>query len=713
MRVLSWSLVALSLGSASSAVVAEAGDASPKRLGDVVVVDLHDAQAERRTAAVQKIVISETEVERYGDATVGDVLRRLPGMSFTGPAGVTKDIRIRGLDKGYTQFLINGEPVPAAKKERQIQVDRLPADMIERIEIIRSPGALYDAGGIGGTVNIVLKSRADGLTRLRAAAGRNGDLDVGDVVAQWSRRLGNLDILLAASHTVGAEDIEEDKRSFGADGALKSAESKARPVKKDETLLAPRLVWHLGEDKLTLEPFASNGSERKDEPTTSFGANGAVSKRTQKDEDKSDDVHRLAGRYDGRAAWGEWFVKAGRQQAREQKDAETREFDAAGALKKTILEDEELRERGVYAGAGLSFAASAAHRVSAGIEWRDGDYRNRKAKTENGADKSEAKDRFDIDEQRQIAYLQDEWQLAAAHGLTAGVRVERIERDAAGAEGFARASDFVGTMPSLHYRWALRDDLNLRASVAKTVKLPKFDELNPFLKLDKGVLKGGNPELDPEQALGYELGLERFFAAGRGVVGLNFYLREVDDFIQKETRLEGAALVERPFNVGEARFWGAELDWRVPLLRRGAHELSLSGNHTEMRGEVRIDGVAGRSEVKDMPPRMTNLGLDWLHRPSRWSAGFSVNYQPRFTSDGVNSDGVREVKRREAATLLDLYVGKVISPLAELRLIAKNVLAIDKEERTLKYNAGGAFSGDEWKRERSAPMVMVTLESRF
>lgn len=47
------------------------------------------------------------------------MLRRLPGTSFTGPAGVNKDIHMRGLDKGYTQFLINGETVPSAKQERR------------------------------------------------------------------------------------------------------------------------------------------------------------------------------------------------------------------------------------------------------------------------------------------------------------------------------------------------------------------------------------------------------------------------------------------------------------------------------------------------------------------------------------------------------------------------------------------------------------------
>jgi len=685
----------------------------PKSLADVVVLDQRDAQIERKHQDIQKIIISEVEVERYGDATVGDVLRRLPGMTFTGPAGVTKDIRIRGLDKGYTQFLINGEPIPSAKKERQIQVDRLPADMIERIEIIRSPGAMYDSAGIGGTINIVLKRRADGVTRLRAAAGRNGDLDVGDVVAQWSRSFGNLDVLLAASHTVGAEDVKEDKVTYNANGTVKNAEPKAKPVKKDETLFAPRFVWHFGEDRLTLEPFMSNGREMKDEDTSTLNGSGTLTKRTLKDEDKSDNVSRLGGRYDGRTSWGDWFVKAGSQEAKETKDVESLEYNAAGNPSKRTIEDETLRERGIYAGTGVSFALGANHTVSAGLEWRDGEYRNEKTKIENGADKSDAKDRFTIDETRQIFYLQDEWRISDAHGLTPGIRVERTARESRDSADTSRKKDLVGTMPSLHYRWALQEDLNLRASVAKSVKLPKYDELNPFIKLESGVYKGGNPDLKPETAVGYELGLEQYFWGNRGIVGVNVYRRDVEDFVQKEQRVEGGLNVERPYNVGEAMFWGAELDWRVPLLRNGPHELSLTGNHSEMRGRVKVAGVAGSSEVKDMPRRMSNIGLDWLHRPTMWSAGININHQPRFTTNGINADGVREVKTREQQTLLDLYVGWAASSMAELRLIAKNVLAVDKEERTVKYTAAGAFSSDEWKRERSSPMVMMTLESRF
>ncbi|MCH7312168.1 MULTISPECIES: Plug domain-containing protein [Acinetobacter] len=62
------------------------------------IIAQQDGAEVRQETTVPKVIISEQEVEHYGDATVGDVLRRTVGMSFTGPAGVTKDVRMRGLD---------------------------------------------------------------------------------------------------------------------------------------------------------------------------------------------------------------------------------------------------------------------------------------------------------------------------------------------------------------------------------------------------------------------------------------------------------------------------------------------------------------------------------------------------------------------------------------------------------------------------------------
>lgn len=700
--------------------------AADVRLPEITAFGQREGQIERKQAELQKIVISEEEVERYGDATVGDVLRRLPGMSFTGPAGVSKDVRMRGLDKGYTLFLINGEPVPGATQERQMQVDRLPADMIERIEIIRNPSAEYDAGGIGGTINIVLKNRAENGTRLRAAYGRNGKLDVGDVVGQWSHSGEKVDVVLAASHTVGAEDVIEEKNKLNAAGAVTEREYKPKPAKKTETLLSPRVTFKFGQDRLVLDPYFSSGTEDKEERSEIRNAAGNLTKRVAKDESKDDQLGRFGGRYEGQAAWGQWFVKAGIQQGRGDKETFTVERNAANTVTKRTRELENIREDQFYGGAGVTVPLGA-HRLKVGVEQRLTDY----GKDKSGASANNANgpllptapganDRYDIEETKQVFYLQDEWQLAKDHWLTPGLRYEHVARDATDRLGNTRSSREAAPNPSLHYRWQAAKDLNVRASVAQTLKMPKFDDVNPLVTLATGAGagtstnpdKGGNAALKPELAKGIEIGLEQFIWGNRGVLGLNFYHRNVQDYIEKQIRDEGGRSVQRPYNVGEARFWGAELDWRLPLLHRGAHELTLTGNHSELRGRVR-NALGMSGDVKDLPPRITNIGIDWRHVPSKWAAGFSVNRQPEFVTDGLNGDGVREVKQRNASTLLDLYVTKVFSPQAELRLIAKNVLSVKKQEATTKYRANGSFDSAESKTERSRPTLYVTFESRF
>lgn len=716
-------LVVLAQQTTPETAVAQAPMQKVASLSEVRVSDVRSAQAERKNAEIQKLVIAEEDVERYGDATVGDVLRRLPGMTFTGPAGVSKDIRMRGLEKGYTQFLINGEPVPGATQERQMQVDRLPADMIERIEIIRNASAEYDSAAIGGTVNIVLKNKAEDLTRLRAAYGKNGSLDVGDVVMQWSRSFDGLDVVMALSHTVGAEDVVENKDTLNAAGAVTAREGKPRPVKKAETLLTPRLTWRQGDDTLTLDPFVSSGTEDKLESARTRSANGVLTKGTDKTELKKDLLGRLAGRYDGKTAWGSWYARVGAQQGRSNKDVYNLESNGVGATTKRAQEIENIYDDQSYAAAGLGMALGS-HTLKSGVEHRLTDYEKNKTATEaNNATSplapkaAGANDIYAITERRTAVFLQDEWHVADNHWLTPGIRYEITERNATDRTGVTRTGSHGAPNPSLHYRWAIDKDLILRSSLAQTLKLPKFDLVNPFLTTKSGTLaapdEAGNAALRPETAAGFELGVEKFFKGNRGLLGVNFYQRNIQDFIEKSTTQEGTRWVKRPYNAGHARVWGAELDWRVPVLHSGPHELTATGNHAEMRGVV-SSAVGGMTyTIKDMAPRVSNVGLDWRHITSRWSAGFAVNFSPRYATESLNDDGLREVKTRNESTLLDVYVVKVFSPKAELRLVAKNLLSVKKDESTTKYNANGSFNAAETKVENSQPTVYVTFESRF
>src|SRR4051812_49110226 len=79
-------------------------DAPPKKL-EKIEVQAPDAVEERRGSAAAKIVVNHEELIQYGDTTLLDALKRLPGITVenAGPRG-GGSIRMRGLGSGYTQI---------------------------------------------------------------------------------------------------------------------------------------------------------------------------------------------------------------------------------------------------------------------------------------------------------------------------------------------------------------------------------------------------------------------------------------------------------------------------------------------------------------------------------------------------------------------------------------------------------------------------------
>ncbi len=101
-------------------------------------VEVVGAQAadDRREAPNAKFVVTSKDIERYGDQRLGDVLKRVPGVSVIREGADAKDIRMRGMGKGYTQVLLDGSPVPEG-----FSLETQSPALIDRIEILRSATA--------------------------------------------------------------------------------------------------------------------------------------------------------------------------------------------------------------------------------------------------------------------------------------------------------------------------------------------------------------------------------------------------------------------------------------------------------------------------------------------------------------------------------------------------------------------------------------------
>jgi len=128
-------------------------------LEDIVITG--EIQYRNRTDTVApELVYDQQFFEQFEPLSVGDQLSRVPGVAFTSDIGERDAPQMRGLGEGFTQVLVNGRPIPGAGNDRTVFVDRIPAEIIDRIEIVRAPSADIDSQGIGGTINIILKDGA-------------------------------------------------------------------------------------------------------------------------------------------------------------------------------------------------------------------------------------------------------------------------------------------------------------------------------------------------------------------------------------------------------------------------------------------------------------------------------------------------------------------------------------------------------------------------
>lgn len=118
----------------------------PTTLKEVTVTATSQAEGERQAAVTQKTVIDRQEIEALGGLTVGEVIRKLPGIeagAHSGDGGPSANAR--GMGRDSVQFLVDGERPSANARYALTTVGRLPSGELERVEILRGASAEHGA----------------------------------------------------------------------------------------------------------------------------------------------------------------------------------------------------------------------------------------------------------------------------------------------------------------------------------------------------------------------------------------------------------------------------------------------------------------------------------------------------------------------------------------------------------------------------------------
>jgi TonB-dependent receptor len=138
---------------------------------DEVLVTAERVQGEAEAINIERLsdnivqVLPERVINSLPNTNIADAVGRLPSVSLERDEGEGKYVQIRGTEPRLTNVTINGVNVPSVEGNvRNIKLDSVPADLVERIEVFKTLSADQDADGIGGTVNLVTRTAGEKAT---------------------------------------------------------------------------------------------------------------------------------------------------------------------------------------------------------------------------------------------------------------------------------------------------------------------------------------------------------------------------------------------------------------------------------------------------------------------------------------------------------------------------------------------------------------------
>jgi iron complex outermembrane receptor protein len=98
--------------------------------------------------------VSAEDIGKLPDASIGEAIARLPGITSQRLSGRADVISIRGFGPDYSTTLLNGREQTSTGDNRAVQFDQYPSEVINQVNIYKTPIASVIGQGIAGTIDL-------------------------------------------------------------------------------------------------------------------------------------------------------------------------------------------------------------------------------------------------------------------------------------------------------------------------------------------------------------------------------------------------------------------------------------------------------------------------------------------------------------------------------------------------------------------------------
>jgi outer membrane receptor for ferrienterochelin and colicins len=716
---------------ATPATPAAPASGQPAVLPQVVVGAnrLNENEVRRHTTA-GKMVYGREELDRNGDSNIGEILKRLPGVTVGGrPGRGGGGVRMRGLGSGYTQVLVNGDRAPAG-----FSIESLSPDQVERIEVMRGPVAEHSAQAVAGSINIVLREGYQQKEiQLRLADSIENGMHSPSVSLTAPGKSGKLSYVFNGA-MMSSRQQDEGSGEFSQvrpDGVpFRDERSASISERRNQGLhLTPRLSYRFEDgDTLTFQPFVmSNKSKSRtdssQERVDPEAINPPYARQLGVSSSESTFMRGMGNWLHKTDDGAKLDVKFAFGGGRSESESVRENFGAAGGAPiARYVDSEESRMSGVSTGGKYTKLVGKGHLLAAGWDIEATKRtQNRIAEDDGGAQFDDSGLDLDASTRRLAAFVQDEMDITPRWSAYLGLRWEGIRTTSSASASNAAVSNISRVWsPVLHTVWRIpgKEKDQVRASLTRSYRAAPLNDMiaAPVISSDpnRSPDRTGNPNLKPELATGIDLAYEHYI--GRtGIVSASGFVRNIDDLIRRQTvayvrddPAQTPSFLSTPLNVGKARTSGIELEAKFQLtdLVKDAPNMDVRANYSRFWSKV--ESIPGPDNRLDQQAEYTaNFGLDYRMKGKPLTVGGSVNWTPAIVVQTSFDERVSSNVKRQ----LDLYGLWKFTPNAQLRISGNNLLGDNSESG--RVTTRGNDIDNVFSRSRTYTSWAVRLELKL
>lgn len=530
-----------------------------------------------------------------------DLLKKVPLITVDGEDNVQL--------KGSSNFkvFVNGKPSTMATNNTKDFLKNMPASSIKNVEVITSPGAKYDAEGVGGIINII--------TQKKTLSGYTCSVNAG------TNTLGAVNGGVSYSAAVGKFGISTSFYNYYQDNPYYKSStyrvdnSNYTSLSNGKSKYQGMSPWGEGEISYEIDSLNLINSSF----SFWYARNKNLSKSMNHNQDSTLKEYSLVG--SNEYNWGEpeGSIDYQHTSKRNKEQIFTLSYkvnynptntDGESSIDNILNYYNSWRktENSAYSlehTFQTDYVKPLIHDYKLEVGMK---YILRKNSSNTDAykyDYTEQKFVYDPSQINNFDYTQNIYagyfsvnKNIKKFGLKAGVRVEDVNTE--GTFTSTIYSDFKNTnieyVPSATISYQISESNNIRLSYSKRIQRPDIWYLNPFVNnLDPKNISYGNPNLDPERFHNFELNFGRFSKSGN--INITLFNSFSNNGIDRYLSLKDGVLTSTYGNIDKIQTWGVSTFTSIRFGKKLSATINGSMNYNSIKSSdslsMRSDGWGG------------------------------------------------------------------------------------------------------------------------